>query len=148
MAAHKIWAGAVTNANKNPEIAEGLATTATIKPGMLTKRVATGFAESDAAATVSNLAVFIAKEKGNHFGKLITDAHTINENMENIVPHSGDYVRVLVGASQTIAVGDGLSSGADGTFVKTTGTNVALFFAQDAVTTGAGATALVLARKA
>lgn len=76
----------------------------------------------------------------------ITRAYTDGENVHHVQLVPGEYVTLVVGASQTLAIGDELASAGDGT-VKApavAGTGV-LFLADEAVTTGVGESAFIRA---
>lgn len=84
--------------------------------------------------------------------KSVTEALTVGQTSGAFIPEPGQTYNIIVGASQNIAVGDALTSNGNGT-VKEATTNgatpdVVLFYAEEAVTTGAGVTARIRARVA
>jgi hypothetical protein len=133
-----IYVGPADNSNHKPLNVEGMAVGAAILPGSLLKNVATGLDASDIAATVFGQQLIVA-DKDQQRTKSIDTAWTQNENMVGIALRSGEFANVLVATGQTLAVGDALSSNADGTLKKavTDGTEEILCYADEAVTTAA-----------
>lgn len=83
--------------------------------------------------------------------KSVSDALTIGQSSGAFYPRDGETYNVVLAASQTIAVGDALTSNGDGTVKEATTTgatpDVVLFYAEEAITT-TGATDRIRARVA
>ena len=104
-----IFVGPADGANHKPLNVEGKALAAGILPGTIVESVATGLQANAAAATLFGQELLVA-DKDQQRTKSVDDAWTINENMVAIKPRSGEFVNVLVAATQDIvAVGTPLS---------------------------------------
>jgi len=80
--------------------------------------------------------------------KAVSAALTVGQSSPAFVPELGKSYNIVLAASQTITVGEALSSNGAG-LVKsapTDGSSEALFTAEEAVTTGSGVTARIRAR--
>jgi hypothetical protein len=79
-----------------------------------------------------------------------TDALDAGDTAQAFIPVPGQAYNIIVGASQTVAVGSPLTSNGNGTVriaVVTGATpDVVMFYSEEALTTGAGATAQLRAR--
>jgi hypothetical protein len=121
----------------------------TIKPGNLVIKssgqyIVHGTAGVGGAYRIANLDVI---RNGR-----VTDTLVAGDTCQAFIPRPGESYNVIVGASQTIAIDSPLTSNANGTLKLATITgatpDVVLFYAEEAVTTGSGVTARILARVA
>ena len=145
----KIWLGPLDNGVNGPLLVEGLAVDA-FTPGELLEQTSAGLATSNNAATVFNSECLVASEISEAEGGDITTAVTIGDTAEAIAVRSGEFVNVMVAASQNITTkGTGLASNGSGllAIAATDGTEQILFYSDEIVNTG-GAAALVQVRKA
>lgn len=149
MAKRKIYLGPVDSGVNGPLIVEGLAVDA-FTPGDLLEQTSAGLATSNNAATVFNSECLVASEISESEGGTISTAYTIGDTAEAIAVRSGEFVNVVVAASQNItSKGVALSSNGLGRLkiALTDGTEQVLFYSDEIVNTGASA-ALVTVRKA
>ena len=149
MAKRKIYLGPVDSGVNGPLIVEGLAVDA-FTPGELLEQTSAGLATSNNAATVFNSECLVASEISESEGGTISTAYTIGDTAEAIAVRSGEFVNVVVAASQNItSKGVALSSNGLGRLkiALTDGTEQVLFYSDEIVNTG-GAVALVTVRKA
>lgn len=102
-----IYVGPADGSNHKPLNIEGKAI-ASIAPGTVLKRVATGLDANDIAATIFGEQLIVA-DKDQQRSKSVDDSWTINENMVGIAPRSGEFLNVLVATGQTLIAGDPLS---------------------------------------
>ena len=145
----KIWLGPLDNGVNGPLLVEGLAVDA-FTPGELLEQTSAGLATSNNAATVFNSECLVASEISEAEGGDITTAVTIGDTAEAIAVRSGEFVNVMVAASQNItSKGTALASNGSGllSIAATDGTAQILFYSDEIVNTG-GAAALVQCRKA
>lgn len=82
--------------------------------------------------------------------KSVTEAVTVGDDVRAFVPEVGCTYNVILAASQTIVKGDMLTSNGDGNVKEATDTgatpDAVLFVAEEAATTGVGATARIRVR--
>lgn len=111
---------------------------ATIAPGSLLVVSGAGYGLRGAGA--DNDPIIVAGSAPER-GKGIDDNYASGETIRTFRPGMGQAVNVLLAASQTVAFGDDLAAAANGE-VTQSGVNARLT-ALEAVTTGAGQTALI-----
>jgi hypothetical protein len=99
-----IYVGPADGSNHKPLNIEGVAVAATA-PGTIMKRLATGLAANDIAATTFGEQLIVA-DKDQQRSKSVDTAWTINENMVAIVPRSGEFINMLIATTQTLIKGD------------------------------------------
>ena len=99
-----IFVGPADGSNHKPLNIEGVAVAATA-PGTILKRLTTGLAANDIAATTFGEQLIVA-DKDQQRSKSVDDNWTINENMVAIAPRSGEFINILIATTQTLAVGD------------------------------------------
>lgn len=138
-----IYVGSAGEHNSAPLNVEGEAVQA-IAAGSLLKQTSSGLDLSDKTAfDASQMPLFADKDQLR--SKSVDDAWTINQNMVAIQGRSGDFLNVLVATGQTLAKGDALVSNGAGILTEasdtvddgTTGSQVVIAFADEAVTTTA-----------
>ncbi len=121
----------------------------TIKPGHLVIKSSDQYINHNSAGNAA--AYRIADMDFIRNGK-VTDTLVAGDTAQAFIPRVGETYNVVVGASQTIVVDSPLTSNANGTVKLATVTgatpDVVLFYAEEAVTTGGGATARIRARVA
>lgn len=78
--------------------------------------------------------------------KNVDDTYSTGDLAIGMIPLDEQFFYVRVGASQTITEDDALSSNGSGNLIAAVTGDEILFYAEEAVTTGVGETALVLAR--
>ena len=147
MAKRAIFQGPV-EIGETPVYAEGTSAVALV-PGYVVTRSGGTLALLNAAATNATEALVVV-ERGSGFKGDITTPWTIGDTVRAVRPRSGQFVNVACKTAQTLAKGDFLTSkaSAGGLLEKgVAGTDVPLFFVEEAVTTSA-AGQLVLAYKA
>ncbi len=155
MAKRKIYVGPADNANSTqPLHVEGKVLDAFV-PGEILKQTATGLATSDLTATVFNSECLVAPEIGAHLGADITTAYTVNETGKAIVARSGEFLNVMVAASNNITTkGVAMSHNGDGTLkiavvpAVVGATSEQILFYSDEIINVTGSPALVRMRKA
>ena len=119
---------------------EGIAA-ATIKPGYLialtgnTPGMPSGYNVTPHATAGAATPVRIAVEDVMQ-GKSVGDSYASGARVQYIRPEQGDELLVPIAASQTLVVGDKLTSNGDGTFKKASGSDAILLECKEAVTTG------------
>lgn len=111
-----IYVGPAAGANCKPLNIEGVAVAATA-PGTVLKRLATGLAANNIAATTFGEQLIVA-DKDQQRSKSIDTSWTIAENMVAIAPRSGEFINVLVATAQTLIKGDPLSRNGAGLLKK------------------------------
>jgi hypothetical protein len=96
-----IYVGPADGANHKPLNVEGVNLTASLLPGTVVEEVATGLQANANAATVFGQELLVA-DKDQMRSKSVDDAWTENENMVAIKARSGEFLNVLVAATQNI----------------------------------------------
>lgn len=145
MAKRTVFAGP---AHETPVYVEGTSAAALV-PGYVVTRSGNTLSLLNAAATNATEAL-VVKERGSGFKGNITTAWVIGDTVPAVKVRSGQFVNVACKTAQTLVKGDILTSkaSAGGLLEKgTPGTDVPLFYVEEAVTTTA-AGQLVLAYKA
>ena len=142
MAYNVIWVGPADGANHKPLTVEGTAG-ASILPGTLVAQTGDAIAKSANDGTTASR-LLLAREIGEQFGKKITDAIASGDHIICVAPRSGEFFNVCVAATQTIVVGDALTSNGDGTFKKAGAADAIYCYAQVA-SAGAAKNSLLLA---
>jgi len=102
---------------KGPYQTEEYKAGGTITPGMLVKVNSSGLAVAHPTAEIPAVAMFAEEDalQGNE----VSDNYTTSSNrVLCILPAKGSVVNVLVASGETIAIGDILVSGGDGTLIK------------------------------
>jgi len=121
----------------------------TIKPGHLVIKSSGQYINHNSAGNAG--AYRVADLDFIRNGK-VTDTLVAGDTCQAFIPRVAETYNVVVGASQTIVVDSPLTSNANGTVKLATVTgatpDVVLFYAEEAVTTGGGATARIRARVA
>lgn len=95
-----IFVGPADGANHKPLNVEGVCLDAML-PGTVVAQSSTGLATSAAAATAFSQQ-FLVADKDQQRTKSVDDVWTVSENMVAIAPRSGEFVNVLVAATQDI----------------------------------------------
>lgn len=114
--------------------------TETILPGSLITKAAGGYSLRGAGAETGPVMVAgTSPERG--IGT--RESYVNGEALRELRPAMGQVVNVILAVSQTVVVGDDLAAAAGGEVVQSS-TN-AILQAEESVTTGAGATALIRA---
>lgn len=112
---------------------------AAITPGDLLKLNADNTVQDHDTAGAATM-IWVAKEDYLQ-GKTIDQAYAVDDVVAIHNAQKGHKLNLRLAASQTIAIGDGLTSNGDGKIKKANGTTDAVLFnAAEAVTTGAGET--------
>ena len=142
MAYNVIWVGPADGSNHKPLTVEGTAG-ATILPGTLVAQTGDDIAKSTNDGTTASR-LLLAREFGEQFGKKITDPITTGQHIVCVAPRSGEFFNVCISASQTLVVGDALTSAGDGTFKKAGAGDAIYCYAQVASNNAANNT-LILA---
>lgn len=101
-----IWVGPADGSNAKPHHAEAIATVATILPGAVLERAATGFLLNNNAATIFDGQRLLVADKDVMRTKSVDDLWTIDETMTAINPRSGEFINVLVAAGNDITIRD------------------------------------------
>ena len=96
-----IYIGPADGANHKPLNVEGVSLTASVLPGSVLEEVATGLQLNATAATVFGQELLVA-DKDQQRSKSTDDAWLISENIVAIKARSGEFLNVLVAATQDI----------------------------------------------
>lgn len=99
----------------DPLASEGTVITAVITPGMAVTPAGGSVARSGAAAISPSFA-----RENELTGEGIDDDYAIGDRCYYWTPRKGDWFYAILGASQTIAAGASLSTGANGVLVAAT----------------------------
>lgn len=144
--ANVVFSGPATNVRpikREKQVETG----ATILPGMLVEDNGSG--EWQVHSTAGTGGDLYIADMNIIEQKSVTEALTVGQNSEAFVPEVGHTYNVVLAASQTITVGEALSSNGAGAVASATITgatpDVVLFVAEEAVTT-TGATGRIRAR--
>jgi hypothetical protein len=96
-----IYVGPAGDSNCKPLNVEGKSLTADVLPGTIVEEVATGLQKNASAATLFGQELLVA-DKDQQRSKAVSDAWAQNENMVAIKARSGEFLNVLVAATQNI----------------------------------------------
>ena len=98
------------------KVFEEYAAQATITPGHLLKLRSDGKVQATDADQTTQLPMFATEDELQ--GKTITDNYSANDIVQCWIPQRGEVVNAILTTSQTIVIGDYLTSAGDGTLKK------------------------------
>lgn len=143
-----IYAGPVGDNNCRALTVEGVALGAAILPGTIVSQSATGLDTNTTAATVFGKQILVA-DKNQMMTRPVSEAWTQSANMVSIAPRSGEYLNMLVAATQDItSAGTALAKNGSGllAIAATDGTEEIVCYADEVVDTTGGAATGTLVR--